>query len=131
MTKNSQSGCANSAPLDSSNEPEAIKVLREAIGIQLKKSRDYQNPNSSIRQADYYRRGIESILDICHAKYLRIISVLEAMENDPSYKANHESIEDSAMDAVNYYSFLVSWCRGKIDGQNPLHDLISKPKNIV
>jgi len=109
-----------------SEEPEAVKVLRTAISIQLKKSKDYQNPNSSVRQADYYRRGVDSILDICNAKYLRILSVLEAMENDPSYESNFESIEDSAIDAINYYSFLVAYCRGKIDGQDPHHDILNR-----
>lgn len=103
-----------------------MKVLRTAISIQLKKSNDYQNPNSSVRQADYYRRGIDSILDICNAKYLRILSVLEAMENDPSYEPNFESIEDSAIDVINYYSFLVAYCRGRIDGQDPNCDILNR-----
>src|SRR5665213_2418504 len=34
--------------------PESVKVLQECIDLQLKKSRDYQNPASTIKQADYY-----------------------------------------------------------------------------
>ena len=47
---------------------ESIKVLHECAELQLKKSNDYQNPNSTIRQADYYPRGFASILDIMHTK---------------------------------------------------------------
>ena len=39
---------------------ESIKVLQECAELQLKKSNDYQNPNSRIKQADYYPRGIET-----------------------------------------------------------------------
>lgn len=111
-------------------KPEAVKVLEEAIELQLKKSRDYQNPNSSVQQADYYRRGIDSILDIIHAKYLRIISVIEAMEHDPTYEPNFESIEDSAIDAINYNSFLVAYCRGKIQGQQIDKDILNRKKAV-
>ena len=56
---------------------ESLKVLEECADLQLKKSNDYQNPNSNIQQADYYPRGIASLLDIVHAKTLRMYSVLE------------------------------------------------------
>jgi hypothetical protein len=36
-----------------SKERESIKVLQECAEIQLKKSKDYQNEASRIRQADY------------------------------------------------------------------------------
>lgn len=111
-------------------KPESVKVLETAIEIQLKKSRDYQNPNSSVRQADYYPRGVYSLLDTIHAKYLRIISVIEAMQHDPTYEPNFESIEDSAIDAINYNSFLVSYCRGKIDGQTSDRDILNRKKKI-
>jgi hypothetical protein len=69
--------------------------------LQVKKSNDYQNPTSTIKQAHYYTRGAASIFDIMHTKMLRIRSVMEAMENDPNYNANFESIEDSAKDLIN------------------------------
>lgn len=96
---------------------ESVKVLNECIQLQLKKARDYQNKNSTIRQADYYPRGLHSILDIINAKYLRMLSVLQAMENDKNYKPNYESLEDSAKDLANYASFFVEYSRGKMDGQ--------------
>ena len=107
-------------------EKESIRVLNECYQLQLKKSKDYQNPNSRIRQADYYPRGIASILDIIYAKTLRMYSVIEAMENDPSYEPNFESIEDSGKDLINYASFLVAYCRKGIDGQDADKDFLNR-----
>lgn len=99
-------------------ESESIKILHECIDLQIKKSNDYQNPNSRIKQSDYYPRGLQTITDICWAKMLRIYSVLEAMDNDNNYNPNFESIEDSFKDLINYSSFAIAWIRGKINGQN-------------
>jgi hypothetical protein len=110
---------------------ESIKILHECADLQLKKSNDYQNPNSIVRQADYYPRGVASILDIIHAKTLRLRSVLEAMESDPNYKPNFESIEDSAKDLINYSSFLAAYVRGGIDGQSPDRDFLNRKKNTT
>jgi hypothetical protein len=105
---------------------ESLKVLQECAELQTKKSNDYQNPNSNIRQADYYPRGVASLLDIVHAKTLRMFSVLEAMENDPKYKPNFESLEDSAKDLINYGSFIAAYIRGGIDGQDPDRDFLNR-----
>lgn len=112
--------------------PESVNVLQECIDLQLRKSRDYQNPNSAVQQADYYPNGVQSIHDIMHAKMLRMKSVMEAMRSDPSYSQNFESLEDSAKDLINYASFFVSFCRGKIQGQAPNRDIFNHPlKNSV
>ena len=105
---------------------ESIKVLQECAELQTAKSRDYQNPNSRIRQADYYPRGIASILDIIYAKTLRMYSVLEAMESDPEYNPNFESLEDSGKDLINYASFLVAYMRNGVDGQKPENDFLNR-----
>jgi hypothetical protein len=105
---------------------ESIKVLQECAEIQDKKSRDYQNPNSRIRQADYYPRGILSIMELINTKTIRLWSVLEAMENDSNYEPNFESIEDSLKDLINYSSFAVAYSRGKIDGQTPDRDFLNR-----
>lgn len=110
--------------------PESVKVLQECIELQLKKSADYQNPNSSVVQADYYPHGVNTIHDIMHGKMLRMRSVLDAMEV-PGYKPNFESLEDSAKDLINYASFLVSYARGRIPGQNPFHDHLNRPMQEV
>ena len=107
-------------------ETEPMRVLDECRTIMVKKSNDYQNPNSNIRQADYYPNGCLSILDAIHAKTLRIRSVMEAMTNDTNYKPNFESLEDSAKDLINYCAFFVAYSRGKIDGQTPDRDWLNK-----
>lgn len=110
---------------------ESIKVLNECAELQLKKSNDYQNPKSRIRQADYYPNGIATLLDVVHAKTLRMRSVLEAMQFDENYKPNFESLEDSAKDLINYGSFIVSYMRGGIDGQMPDRDFLNRPINVT
>ena len=65
-------------------------------------SNDYQNDNSRIRQADYYPRGVMSIMELINTKTIRLWSVLEAMENDPNYEPNFEGVEDSLKDLINY-----------------------------
>jgi hypothetical protein len=112
-----------------SNEKESVVVLRECIELQLKKSRDYQNPNSSIKQTDYYPSGCLTIHEIMHAKMLRMRSVLEAMAHDPSYQQNFESLEDSAKDLINYASFFVSYARGKMEGQDLSRDFLNRVKH--
>jgi len=105
---------------------ESIKVLQECAEIQDRKSRDYQNEKSRIRQADYYPRGVMSIMELINTKTIRLWSVLEAMENDPNYEPNFESVEDSLKDLINYASFAVSYSRGKIDGQDPSRDFLNR-----
>ena len=105
-------------------ERESVKVLREAIELQLKKSQDYQNPSSRVVQADYYPNGVYSILDIMNAKVLRIYSVLDAMQAGD--KVNFESVEDSCVDLINYSSFMASYMRGEIPGQKTDRDIFNR-----
>lgn len=104
-------------------EKESVKVLRECIELQLKKAQDYQNPNSNVKQAMHYRRGVDSIFDIMTGKMLRIQSLLES-----GTTPNNESLEDSFVDLINYASFAVSYMRGKMEGQDPTKDMFNKPK---
>ena len=107
-------------------DKESIKIINEAIALQLKKSDDYQNKKSWIKQADYYPRGVLTILDIVYAKVLRMYSVIEAMEKDPDYKQNFESIEDSCKDLINYASFIGAYMRNGIDGQKIDRDFLNR-----
>ena len=109
----------------------SLKVLQRAAEIQTKKSSDYQNPNSRIKQADYYVRGCSTILDTIHAKVLRMQSVCEAMENDPDYGQNFESLEDSCLDLINYATFFASYMNGEMEGQDPNRDLFNRPMKVV
>ena len=98
---------------------ESVKILEECSELQQKKSKDYQNPNSSIVQSDYYPRGVLSIMDVIHTKYLRAVSLVEAAEFNE--KPNFESLEDTFKDMIHYCSFAAAWCRGGIPGQT--HDM--------
>lgn len=101
-------------------ERESVKVLQEAIELQRRKSLDYQNPNSRIKQADHYPRGCDTILDMVHQKITRMYSLMESDD------VRFESLEDSAIDAINYLSFFVSYARGKMEGQRTDRDMYNR-----
>jgi len=110
---------------------ESLRILQRAAEIQNKKGNDYQNPNSRVRQADYYPRGCATLLDTMAAKVLRMQSVCEAMENDPDYNQNFESLEDSCLDLINYATFFASYMNGEMEGQDPNRDFLNRPKKVV
>lgn len=110
---------------------EPMLILDECRAIMKKKSTDYQNPHSRIKQADYYPAGVATILDIIHAKVLRMRSVIEAMQHDSTYEPNFESFEDSCKDLINYAAFAAAYGRGKIDGQAPDCDFLNRPQTKV
>lgn len=103
---------------------ESANILLEAAELQERKGQDYQNPLSRVRQADHYPRGVYTILDTINGKMLRMYSVLETMEQGG--KVNFESVEDSAIDMINYASFLVAYMRGDIDGQEMGKDIFNR-----
>ena len=105
---------------------ESLKFLQRCAEIQVKKSNDYQNPNSRVKQADYYPRGCATLLDIMYAKVLRMQSVLEAMELDP----NFESLEDSCVDLANYASFFAAYMNQGIEGQDDTRDMLNRPIKV-
>ena len=102
----------------------SANILLEAAAIQEAKGQDYQNPLSRVRQVDHYPRGVYTILDTVNGKLLRMYSVLETME--AGGKVNFESVEDSALDAINYLSFVVAYLRGEIDGQTEGKDIFNR-----
>lgn len=107
-------------------ERESVKVLQECIDLQIRKSQDYQNPNSNIVQAMHYRRGVSTIHDMISQKLLRAQSLLEPMENGELRDPNFESLEDTYKDLINYASFAVSYIRGQMEGQDPTRDMLNR-----
>ena len=103
---------------------ESANILLEAAALQERKGQDYQNPLSRVRQADHYPRGVYTILDTINGKMLRMYSVLETMEAGGN--VNFESVEDSAIDMINYASFLVAYMRGDINGQEMGKDIFNR-----
>jgi hypothetical protein len=55
---------------------------------------------------------------------------MEAMQNDPNYNPNFESLEDSAKDLINYASFFVAYLRGKVEGQRDDRDFLNRKINV-
>lgn len=100
---------------------ESVLVLSECMDLQLRKGRDYQNPDSNVRQAMHYRRGIDSIHDILQGKMYRAQSLIES-----GAAVNFESLEDTYKDLINYASFAVEYLRGKMDGQDPGRDMFNR-----
>lgn len=109
-------------------EKESVKVLYECAELQLRKSRDYQNPNSRIKQADHYPRGVNTIIDMVHQKITRAYSLLEAAEHSQVDGPQYESIEDSFKDAINYLSFGVSYLRHRMEGQKDNRDIFNRDR---
>lgn len=111
---------------------ESTLVLQECIELQQRKARDYQNDNSSVQQADHYRRGIDTIHDMIHQKMMRAQSLIESGE-----EPQNEALEDTMKDMINYCSFAVAWLRGEIEGQRPDKDIFNKkidentPRNSI
>lgn len=109
---------------------ESVKVLHECIDLQNKKSNDYQNSASSVKQAMHYRRGVDTIHDMLHQKMLRALSLIEAAHGPTATTPNFESLEDTYKDIINYASFAVSYMRGKMDGQDPHKDMFNQVKPL-
>lgn len=104
----------------------AMELLLEAAEIQGKKANDYQNAASTVKQADYYLNGVQTIYDTMHGKMLRIKSIQETILNDPNFVPNHESLRDSLVDLINYASFYAAYLDGGIPGQNPMRDMFNR-----
>jgi hypothetical protein len=110
-------------------DTEPMRILRECIQLMGKKAHDYQNPHSSVKQADYYRHGVGTLMDIIEAKFLRLVSLIETYEADPRIEPKNESIEDSFKDMANYCAIAAGYCRGKIQGQDPhTRDILNRPR---
>lgn len=106
-----------------SNMKESVRVLNECIEVQLRKSQDYQNPDSNVLQAMHYRRGVDTIHDAIQGKLYRAQSLLESGRTG---EPNFESLEDTYMDLINYASFAVAYMRGKMDGQIDDRDMFNR-----
>ena len=107
--------------------PVAAQILQQCVEVQRKKAADYQNPASTVQQADYYLSGVKTIYEIMHAKMLRIKSIMETIESDPSFEPNNEAMFDSFVDLINYTSFGAAYLQGGIPGQKPDHNMFNRP----
>lgn len=108
----------------------ATGALYDAIQLLERKTLDYQNPNSSVKHADYYPRGIDTILDLILAKYLRLRSLSEKVKSGQSSKPEFESLNDNAIDLISYSAFLSAWLKQEIDGQDKTADIFNRKTNV-
>ena len=105
-------------------ETESVRVLREAIDLQISKGGDYQAAESEIRQADMYPRGIDTLNDMVWQKVLRSRSVTDKVRLGGG--TNFESLEDTYLDLICYASFAVAYLRGLMDGQDSNRDAFNR-----
>ena len=78
-----------------------LPVLGEAFLLQLQKASDYQN---AAGRDVYFPLGLASHATIINMKAQRLVS-LAAKSGEPAF----ESARDTALDLINYASFLVEW----------------------
>jgi hypothetical protein len=88
----------------------AIDIMKEAIELKERKSKDYQG--SQFTENDYFPFGHHSYIHMLHTKMLRIRSVAE---QDGSQ--NFESLTDSLIDMINYSAMYAAWV------ENTKHDV--------
>lgn len=108
----------------------SIEILEQCIELQVAKSQDYQSSASDVRQADYYRLGVDSIYDMMHTKMLRLRSLMEVARNSTD-NPKFESMADTAKDLINYASFFAAYLEGGIDGQSPDRDMFNRTKHTA
>ncbi len=84
------------------NQSGPAKAMAEALALAERKAKDY-NQGPSARDA-YFPLGIASYAQMLHVKTQRLIS-LAAIPRETV----HESVRDTALDLINYASFLVDW----------------------
>jgi hypothetical protein len=58
-------------------------------------------------------------------------SILETMEQDKNHSENFESLEDSAVDLINYASFFGAYLDHDIDGQDKTNDIFNRKVNEI
>ncbi len=91
-----------------------VKYLAKAGLIQLKKSEDYNNGQNSIES--YFPFGLVSYSQMIHTKSQRLISLAVAeKQNNP----NFESVTDTALDLINYATFLAKYSDTSVTSESP------------
>jgi hypothetical protein len=100
-----------------------VKYLAKAGLIQLKKSEDYNNGKNSIRS--YFPFGLMSYSQMIHTKSQRLISLAVAEKHD---NPNFESVTDTALDLINYATFLAEYSdiSDKCESKSPEEILLTE-----
>ncbi len=91
----------------------ALGFLDAARAISDKKKEDYDSGGVEIE--DYWLYGYKSLMTYIWNKTLRARSLL-----DGGGKANFESLEDTVIDAINYWSFLGAFLKLRDQTMKPV-----------
>lgn len=91
-----------------------LRACAEAQLLCLRKSQDYNQTGGNAgtfnaSRDDYFPFGLSSYAQMIHTKSQRLISL--AKKGDVA--ANFESARDTALDLINYASFLADWLERK------------------
>ncbi len=94
-----------------------LKACAEAQLLCLRKSQDYNNTGGNAgtfnaSRDDYFPFGLASYAQMIHTKSQRLISLAK---KDSDATASFESARDTALDLINYASFLADWL-DRMDG---------------
>ena len=87
--------------------------------LYLKKSADYNSDSKHYALSNYFPFGTASYAQMIHTKSMRILSVAEKELNQKT--ANFESLQDSALDMINYAMFLADHCDKTVVGGTTTH----------
>jgi len=98
---NVKAKAAGEALLEAGHVNPLLPVLGEAFLLQLRKAADYQG---AADRDVYFPLGLASHATILNMKAQRLVS-LSVKSGAPTY----ESARDTALDLINYASFLVEW----------------------
>jgi NTP pyrophosphatase (non-canonical NTP hydrolase) len=98
-----------------------MKAIKKHI---LDKAVDYNS--SGVMKGEYFIHGVNDLEYELNKKMLRFRSVLGNIREGQEPK--FESLIDTCGDAMAYYSFMVEWLEGKMQGQDTQMDLFNNPK---
>ena len=100
----------------------AKEILEEQKQVLDNKGKDYQNPNSSITDADYYKWDKVPGMTMMQTKLLRYASVIEGGNNP-----NHEGATDSLRDLINYAARTLAY----LETQEGKTNMTNNTSNII
>lgn len=105
----------------------ALEVLEDAKSTMIKKADDYNFPESRVKSADYYPRGLDDLEHMLRIKMLRIMSILDKMKagNDVEF----ESLGGTLEDLIVFSAMMIEFSEGKMDGQSQDQDLFGREKS--
>lgn len=111
------------------NDPpkrEVVLIFEKCIEVFKRKSQDYNSPFSKVRPADYYPRGVDSLIEMIDVhKRLRQTSLLDMMRWGDG-QVNFESVADTVLDRIIYLAIMWEYLHYHTPGQNQKTDVFNR-----